>query len=256
MEPGGVRGVICDVVPSGDDMVAWFGVGWIIVLLTGFYLWYWPGVRRWARAFRIQRKRGPFAFNMSLHKVIGLIVWVPLLAIAFTGIAFAFPSLSNWYERATPAQRGFYLWSPSEDLVSSPPEDGAEPIGLDAAVAAIEDRFPDRTVEGLLPPWDETAPYSAWVTRGYSPWLRPGSEGNVYVLLDQYTGEVLYDGTPEEGNVFDQAWDDWSFPVHAGDMGGVATRVVWAVLGVATVALGVTGLTMNLIRRQKRARRA
>ena len=57
-EPGGVRGVVCDVIPDGEDMVAWFGVGWIVVLLTGFYLWYWPGVRRWATAFVIRRGRG------------------------------------------------------------------------------------------------------------------------------------------------------------------------------------------------------
>jgi uncharacterized iron-regulated membrane protein len=78
----------------------------------------------------------------------------------------------------------------------------------------------------------------------------------VYVVLDQYTGELLYDGTPEEGNVFDQAWDDWNFPVHAGDFGSLTTRILWSVLGVATVALGVTGIVMNLIRQRKRARRA
>ena len=60
----------------------------------------------------------------------------------------------------------------------------------------------------------------AWVTRGFDPWTREGGAGNTYLALDQYTGETIYDGTPEEGNVFDQAWDDWSFPLHTGDFGG------------------------------------
>ena len=44
-EPGGVKGVVCDVIPDGEDMVAWLGVGFIVVLFIGFYLWYWPGVK-------------------------------------------------------------------------------------------------------------------------------------------------------------------------------------------------------------------
>ena len=51
VEPGGVTGVVCDVLPDGMDMVGWLGVLFIVVLLTGFYVWYWPGVRRWATAF-------------------------------------------------------------------------------------------------------------------------------------------------------------------------------------------------------------
>ena len=51
-EPGGVKGIVCDVIPDGMDMVGWFGVGFIVVLFTGFYLWYWPGVKRWADALR------------------------------------------------------------------------------------------------------------------------------------------------------------------------------------------------------------
>ena len=172
-EPGGLTGVVCDVLPDGMDMVGWLGVLFIVVLLTGFYVWYWPGVRRWATALAIKRGRGPFTFNMSLHKAIGIVVWVPLLVVAFTGIAFAFPNLNSWFENATPAQRDFYLWTQPEDAVSTPTP-GATPIDLDAALAAIETRYPDRAVQSLMPPFgdDETATYSAWVTRGFDPWTR------------------------------------------------------------------------------------
>ena len=75
------------------------------------------------------------------------------------------------------------------------------------------------------------------------------------MAVDQFTGEVVYDGTPEEGNTFDQLWDDWSFPLHTGDFGGTLTRIVWTALALSPVALGTTGLLMYLIRRRKRARR-
>jgi uncharacterized iron-regulated membrane protein len=254
-EPGGLKGVVCDVIPQGDDMIAWFAVGWIAVLLTGFYLWYWPGVRRWATAFVLRRGRGRFALNMSLHKTIGLVMWVPLTAIAFTGASFAFPNISRWYDNLTPAQRDFSLWTPAEDLVSEDAA-GRQPLDFDDIAAVIAERFPDRALETLYPPSDETATYSAWVTRGFSPWTREGANGNTYLIIDQYTGETLYDGTPEEGNVFDQAWDDYSFPIHAGDVGGTTTRIIWFVVATSPLVLGATGIIMNRIRHRKRARRA
>ena len=218
-EPGGVKGVVCDVVPDGMDMVGWFGVGWIVILLTGFYLWYWPGVKRWARAFSVRIDRGAFSFNMSLHKAIGFVVWIPLLVVAFTGITFAFPNLMNWYDNVTPAQRGFSLWVPPEDAISGE-ANGREPLAPDEALAVMEENYPTRTVNYFEMPDDETGTYWAWVSRGFDPWTREGGAGNTYLAIDQYTGETLYDGTPEEGNVFDQAWDDWIFPLHAGDFLG------------------------------------
>ena len=254
-EPGGLKGVVCDVIPDGPDMVGWFAVGFIAVLLSGFYLWYWPGVRRWATALVVRRGRGTFTFNMSLHKVIGLVVWLPLTVIAFTGAAFAFPNMEKWFDNVTPAHRDFYLWTTPEDLVSSE-SNGREAIGLDRAREILEERYPSRKIASLFTPFDETGTYFAWVTRGFDPWTREGGAGNAYVGLDQYTGETLYDGIPGEGNVFDQAWDDWSFPLHTGDFGGTTTRVIWVAIGLSPIALGVTGVTMNLVRRSKRKRRS
>jgi uncharacterized iron-regulated membrane protein len=254
-EPGGVKGVVCDVLPDGMDVVGWFAVLFIGVLLSGFYLWYWPGVRRWATALAIKRGRGAFAFNLSLHKVIGFVVWVPLLVVSFTGIAFAFPNLATWYDNVTPAQRDFYLWTQPEDAVSGDAE-GRPPLTITEAVTAIERRYPQRTVHSIMPPLDdETATYSAWVTRGFDPWTRQAGAGNTFVAIDQFTGEVVYDGPPEEGNVFDQLWDDWSFPLHTGDFGGTGTRLLWTGLALTPVALGVTGVVMYVIRLRKRSRR-
>ena len=146
-EPGGVKGVVCDVLPTGDDFVSWLGVAWIVIILTGFHIWYWPGVKRWSRAVRIQRGRGRFTFHLSLHKVIGFLVWVPLLAIAFTGITFAFGNLGAWYDNVTPAQRDFYLWEAPEEAYVATPIDGVEPLDADGFIEEMERQFPDRTVQ-------------------------------------------------------------------------------------------------------------
>jgi uncharacterized iron-regulated membrane protein len=253
-EPGGVKGIVCDVLPDGMDLVGWFAVGFIVLLLGGFYLWYWPGVRRWATAFVVKRGRGRFNLHLSLHRVIGFVFWIPLTVVAFTGAAFAFPNMSSWYENATPAQRDLSLWTPTDEVTSEDAA-GREPIGLDRALEIVETRYPDREVHYMGNPADETGYYDMWVTRGFDPWTRQGGAGNVYVFVDQYSGKVLYDGTPEDGNVFDQAWDDWSFPLHTGDFGGPVTRVLWVAVGLSPIVLGVTGIVMQLVRRSKRKRR-
>ena len=253
-EPGGVKGLACAVIPAGDDMIAWFAVGWIVVLSTGFYVWYWPGVRRWASALLVRRRRGAFALHLSVHKAVGLVVWVPLTMIAFTGAAFAFPNMKSWYQNVTPAHRGLELWTAPDGLVSTP-VGGTSRLGIDRIADVVATRYPARRLDAISPPADAAGTYSAWVTRGFSPWTREDSAGNVFMVFDQYTGQVLYDGTPGAGNVFDQVWDDYSFPLHAGDVGGTPTRVLWVVFALTPLGLGGTGLTMHLIRRRKRARR-
>ena len=202
----------------------------------------------------IKRGRGRFTFQMSVHKVVGFVVWVPLLVVAFTGAAFAFPNMNSWYENATPAERDLFLWEHPEDLVSSD-ADGREPIGIERATEIFRERYPDRAVNYVSVPYDETGMYESWTTRGFDPWTREGGAGNTLVTLDQYTGETLYDGSPEDGNVFDQAWDDWSFPLHAGDFLGTTSRVAWTLLGITPIVLGVTGLIMWFVRRGKRKKR-
>ena len=51
---GGAKRLACTLIPAGEDVVAWLGLGFLLIIGTGFYLWYWPGVRRWATARRVR----------------------------------------------------------------------------------------------------------------------------------------------------------------------------------------------------------
>ena len=179
-EPGGAKGVACDVLPDGMDMIGWFSLAFIVVLLTGFYLWYWPGVRRWATALVVKRGRGRFTFHLSLHRVVGLVFWVPLLIVAFTGAVFAFPNMNKWFENATPAQRDFELWVPAEEPVGE--ADGREPISARRGRGDRGGALPraGRSTTSASPS-TRPACYQFWVTRGFDPWTREGGAGNVYV---------------------------------------------------------------------------
>ena len=200
-EPGGVKGVVCDVIPDGMDLVGWLGVGFIVILLTGFYLWYWPGVKRWANALRDPARPRPVhvqhvAAQGDRLRRLG----AAARSIAFTGIAFAFPNLNSWYENVTPAQRDFYLWTPPTTRSTRPRRPhGREPIGVDErSRRSIAERSPTATDQlHRHPPRQDRASTRPGSTRGFDPWTREGGAGNVYVFVDQYSGEIVYDGTPE-----------------------------------------------------------
>jgi uncharacterized iron-regulated membrane protein len=53
----------------------------------------------------------------------------------------------------------------------------------------------------------------------------------------------------------DQLRDDWSFPLHTGDVLGDVSRVAWLGLAASPPVLLATGLTMWLARWSKRRRR-
>jgi uncharacterized iron-regulated membrane protein len=166
--------------------------------------------------------------------------------------------MKAWYENVTPAGRDSTIWEPSEDaLVSSPPEDGAEPLDAADALAAAEEAFPDRTaqvVEG--PPADETGTWNIWMSKGHDNWSREGAAGNVYVVIDQFTGEVRADAGSEQGNIPEQLWNDASYPLHAGDFFGTPSRLVWFLVGLSPIVLTVTGVVMWVVRFNRRRRRA
>ena len=60
------------------------------MLVSGFSVWYWPRVKRWARALRVRRGRGRLAFHLDLHNAIGIATILPITLIVLTGINFVF----------------------------------------------------------------------------------------------------------------------------------------------------------------------
>ena len=142
--------------------------------------------------------------------------------------------MKGWFQDVTPAAARMELWSPPEEAYTSGDADGRDADHARRGAVDHRGALPrTRRCARSSPPYEEGGTWSAWVSRGFDPWTREGGAGNTWVLVDQFSGEVVYDGSPEDGNVFDQAWDDWSFPLHTGDFLGTATRVVWVFIGLS-----------------------
>jgi uncharacterized iron-regulated membrane protein len=242
---------------DGDDFAGLVALSMVIISVLGFYIWYFPKVKHWFRNLRIRTRRGFFLFNLDLHRTLGLIVLLPLTVISFTGATFSFPDMKLLWERLTPAKLDYVQNEPAEPPESVEPDEGKEIdiLTTDEARQFIAERYPNYRLNSLEPPLDSGDVWGAWLTKGYSPRQRDNDSGNMYVAIDRFRHEVVYEGTPEKGNVWDQVWEDWGYPLHSGDFGGNPSRWAWVFVGLSPVILSGTGVVVWWKRRKRRQSR-
>ena len=236
---------------DGDDLAGLVALAMLTISLIGIYIWWFPRVKHWFRNLRIRGRQGFFLFNLDLHRTLGMAVVLPLTVISFTGAAFSFPDMKLVWERLTPAKHDYVQNEPEEDLTSEEIAD-AEVLTTDGVLQLLKERFPTLTIESLDPPTESDGVWGAWLTKGFSPHQRDHGGGNMYVNIDRYSHEIVYQGTPEAGNVWDQIWEDWSLPVHGGDFLGNASRWAWVAVGLSPVVLSGTGVVVWWQRRRRR----
>lgn len=244
---------------DGDDFAGLVALTMLAITLLGFYIWYFPKTKHWFRNLRIRSKRGFFLFNLDLHRTLGLAVLLPLTVISFTGAGFSFPDMKLAWERLTPAKHDYIQHEPEETPVSEEPGEDEEPVPAlttDGVWQMLKERYPKDRLNSIEPPIETTGVWGAYLTRGYDPRQRDNTSGNVYIAIDRFSHEVIYEGTPEQGNVWDQAYEDWSLPLHAGDFLGNASRWVWLLVGLSPTVLSISGVIVWWKRRQRRQSKA
>ena len=243
---------------EGNDFAGLVALSLLFITLIGFYIWYFPKVKHWFRNLRVRSRKGFFVFNLDLHRTLGLAVLLPLTVVSFTGAAFSFPDMKIVWERLTPAQHDYVQHEPDEAPFSEEPgeDEEYETLTTDGAWQLLKEKYPNNRLNSLEPPIESDDVWGAYLDRGYSPRQRDNTSGNMYVAIDRFKSEVIYEGTPEAGNVWDQAWEDWSLPLHGGDFLGDTSRWAWLVVGLSPAVLSFTGVVVWWQRRQRRRSRS
>ncbi len=234
---------------AGLTVVGALGVAWLVVLLTGAYVWYWPGVKRWARALKVRRRRGRFTFHLDLHKAVGIAAFVPLVLIVVTGLQLAFPrqvedvwrvvTLGTFDHPATETPLSTVAPTPS--------------IGPEEARRRVEALDPAVEVTGVsTPAGSPVGVYTVSAAVDPSSFAMVGNQRPVTFAVDQYSGAIVSVDDHRLDGASVEAYETWGYPVHTGSFGGTTTRWVWVGVGLAPLVLGWTGVVMWLDRRRKR----
>ena len=238
---------------ASTTIVGWLALAWLVILVTGFTVWYWPRIKRWARALRVRHGRGRLIFNVDLHNAIGIATILPLTLIVLTGVAFMFPNqVRETYEVAT-----FGLYEEPDTTAALSTPNGGEPITAGEAterVVALDDGIDVQLVE--TPSGSPVGVYRVHTVVDGSYLELVGGARDVEFEVDQYSGRIVRISDPADGNGATRAYADWTYPVHIGTFGGTITRWLWVAIGLSPLALAWTGVVMWWVRHRNRRRGA
>ncbi len=218
---------------TGYKINGWAALVLIFIALTGLVLWVQTYVR--GKAFAVNWKASWKRVTWDLHRVLGAIVLVFLIAVAATGAYYPFR------ETVMKALAGMSLPLPPRGAPAIKPTEGATPLSIDDVMAKARAALPDAKLVVLRPP---ATPTQSWTATFH----RSGDEGESVesgptAYLDAYTGAVLRLDDPRT-----MGWTARTLrfiePLHFGKFGGVLTKLFWVLLGISPTFLFFSGVVM------------
>ena len=190
----------------------------LVLNLTGLVIW-WPGVRTWRRALKVDFRRRWRRINFDLHSAVGFWTLGIVSLWAISGIYF-----SRVITARPPA-------------ITVTPGESTREIDLSSLVARARLVDPGTKLGGILFPYGRRAPLGVLMHRRSSP----GREYDDTVYFNPYT--TAYITTWRYG--VNQSVGDWliwsQVPLHYGTSWGISVKLLWAAAGLAIPLLTVTG---------------
>lgn len=228
--------------PFGDTVVAVIGMVLMVSLFTGLYLW-WPRNGGWRAALTIKRRAHVRRLHFDLHKISGVYCSLIFLAIFVSGV---------FLNLRAPFHAVVRLLSPTIDRydIRSKPAEGRGSVSLGQVMQTVESQYPGGRPEWLYLPKKPTGTYT--ICRRDVPGLSLLLSRRC-VVVDRYSGEIVHVQSPERGTAGDH-FIQWQWPMHSGQIFGLAGRWVVFASGFVCPLLFVTG--WYLWWRKSRGRRA
>lgn len=222
----------------------------------------WPKRRAWRAAFSYAKWKSAPQRHYGWHRAVGLLVALPLFVMAVTGSYQAFASrvapmlgrMFAYYPMATMGHqmgRGeTHAVEMNMGMADGMPGDHAAHmehaaqmgISPDDALTIAQKRFPSGKFMNLELPVEHPHYYSVRFTLAGE--LRRWS-GRATVHVDPRDGAIMAVYDPRVAPMLNRI-DDAAYPVHMGEAGGLAGRLLVAFAGLSLPLFFVTGLLLWL----------
>jgi uncharacterized iron-regulated membrane protein len=205
-------------------LVTSLGFVLILSLVTGLvtYKKFWRGF------FRLPRwRRSTRTWSGDLHRLMGLWSLWFVAVIGLTSIWYLVERAAPSWETPTPeAQTRYVLPAP-------------DPARVAGWVAAARARFPGISITFVQMPYGETDPvvvqgqWRAWLVR----------ERTDAIFIDPVTDQVIGERVAGELSAGER-WVHTADPLHFGNFGGLATKLIWVLFGLLLTGLCATGVVI------------
>ncbi len=226
---------------EGRQLIGWFGAAMLIMAISGLVNW-WPRRSRWRAGFTIARSARGYRLHRELHGAVGIWGLAVLGAVSFTGVYLSFPES---------VRSAVNLVLPARDLrgagaVRIEPVQGAEPLGIDAAVALAREQVRDTTLRLVFLPARLDQPIRVALHHAGDDRKGPA----VMVLVDPWAPRVIEVFDPR-GFSPGETILAWQHALHAGQGFGPVWKMLVFLCGLLPLLFTITGVLMWLLRRRR-----
>lgn len=222
---------------TGTIVAGVTGLLLFLLSITGLILW--PGWRKLIAGFKIKWDAHPQRRNFDIHKVVGAIAAVFLALTGFTGFCW------NFYEGSSAIIYALTFTPKPGEFVAKPlPGQVALPISKSVAVA--DTTFPDAVTTFVGVPTKPEGVVRVGKRQAHESFRYGESE----VLVDPYTGKVLRVQDSKTLGLGDRILNAFA-PLHYGTFWGLASRILYVLVGLSPLILLLTGVLMGWYRKRK-----
>jgi uncharacterized iron-regulated membrane protein len=228
---------------EGRQTVGWLGVAMLAMGISGLVNW-WPRRGRWRASFAVTRGAGGFRLSRELHGAVGIWGLVVFTVVSFGGVYLAFPeSVRSVVDLVLPARdlRG------AVNTVRVEPIKGAEPLGIDAAVALALSRFPETAPRLVFLPTRPDQPIRIGLAQPADERGTP----TITVFVDPWTRRVVETFDPRDFSPGETLLT-WQHALHAGRGLGWVWKTLVFLCGMLPLLFSLTGLIMWRLKRRCR----
>lgn len=208
-------------------------------------------LRRWREAWQLRRRAGSWRRTFDLHRTAGLWPWGLMLAVALSGVAFNLPSAYQTVVRPLAGYDSPYQRSVAKSASDQPPvldlRAGYVAVQRALATEAAHKRFTLRSEILIFYDASKRAyAYRANTSRG------PGRLGDVVAYVDADSGSPLAFAY-SRGDSLGSKTTAWLKNLHTAGVFEGPMRIMLTLIGLAIIALNITGAMIYLRKRRARA---
>lgn len=214
----------------GKLFLGYVAVLWLVITLTGLWL-AWPKKGKWRKSLSVKTTAGASRMMFDLHRAGGLLVASFFIVILWTGL---------WWNMD-------YAMRPlATALLPTTPSFSSQ----NAEISDINTSI-DNALSQAIKAKPTATPYYVRLRSDqalYTVYLRMPEESGPYgrtFAFISYSGDLLFIDEPSLNQVGD-SYAEWQLPLHTGQFLGLSGRLLWAVIGLAPLILGITGMWLWL----------
>lgn len=201
-----------------------------------------PRWQKWRGAWLVRSSAGGYRLNFDLHRAGGLWAWGLLLVLAVSAVAFNL--------RKEVFEPVVSLFSPLTPTMYDRPS-AAQPV---EARITFDEAAQSARAEAELRGWNSRVERIYYSDAQGMFGVRLGEKdaagfGNPWLYVDGVDGHFIGADVPGSGTAGD-LFVHIQYPLHSGQVAGIAGRIVICAAGLATAVLSITGVVIWLRKRR------